>query len=50
MEYHSSQMVSASASSKVLITGAYLILEPKYEGIVLALDAMFTTAIQYSND
>ena len=33
--------VSASASSKVLISGAYLIIDPKNEGIVLSTDAKF---------
>lgn len=33
--------VSASACSKVLITGAYLIIDPKYSGLVLATDARF---------
>jgi len=32
---------SASACSKVLITGAYLIIDPKYSGLVLATDARF---------
>ena len=33
--------VTASASSKVLISGAYLIVDPKNEGIVLSTDAKF---------
>lgn len=37
--------IRVSACSKVLATGAYLILDPKYEGIVLATDAFFETKI-----
>lgn len=33
--------VIAKACSKVLISGAYLILDPKYTGAVLATDAFF---------
>lgn len=33
--------VSSSACSKVLITGAYLIIDPIYSGLVLATDARF---------
>jgi hypothetical protein len=36
---------TASASSKVLLTGGYLILEPEFSGLVLALDARFRTAL-----
>ena len=36
---------TASASSKVLLTGGYLILEPAYSGLVLALDARFRTTL-----
>ena len=40
----------ASACSKVLLTGAYLILDPLYSGLVLATDARFTTeATLYPN-
>ena len=39
----SSQQVHASACSKVLLTGAYLIIDPKYSGLVLATDARFHT-------
>jgi phosphomevalonate kinase len=34
---------SASACSKVLLTGAYLIIDPLYSGLVLATDAKFHT-------
>lgn len=34
-----------SASSKVLVTGGYLILEPAFSGLVLALDARFRAAL-----
>ncbi|CDW80405.1 phosphomevalonate kinase [Stylonychia lemnae] len=40
--------ISASTCSKVLVTGAYLILDPKYEGIVLATDARFHCKINQS--
>ena len=33
----------ASACSKVLITGAYLIIDPIYSGLVIATDARFHT-------
>ncbi len=33
--------IRASGCSKVLVTGAYLIIEPKYSGVVLATDAKF---------
>jgi phosphomevalonate kinase len=35
--------VQASACSKVLLTGAYLIIDPAYSGLVLATDARFHT-------
>ena len=35
-----------SAPSKVLITGAYLIIEPENEGIVLATTARFRTTVR----
>ena len=35
--------VHASACSKVLLTGAYLIIDPGYSGLVLATDARFHT-------
>jgi len=35
------ESVRASACSKVLVTGAYLIIDPKYRGLVLATDARF---------
>ena len=35
--------MKASACSKVLLTGAYLIIDPKYSGLVLATDARFHT-------
>ena len=38
--------VCAAASSKVLITGAYLIIDPKNEGIVLSTDAKFYTTVK----
>ena len=41
MENISNKKVKASSCSKVLVTGAYLILDPKYEGIVLATNAKF---------
>jgi len=37
--------VTSSAASKVLISGAYLIIDPSNEGIVLATDAKFHTTI-----
>ena len=37
----SKKKISASACSKVLLTGAYLILEPTYHGLVVATDAKF---------
>jgi phosphomevalonate kinase len=40
---HTENTVKASACSKVLITGAYLIIDPKYSGLVLATDARFHT-------
>jgi phosphomevalonate kinase len=36
-------ITEASACSKVLITGAYLIIDPLYSGLVLATDARFHT-------
>ena len=36
---------SASASSKVLLTGGYLILEPAFSGLVVALDARFRSTL-----
>jgi len=42
METHHAS-VRASACSKVLITGAYLIIDPRYQGLVLATDARFHT-------
>ena len=38
--------IKASASSKVLISGAYLIIDPKNEGVVLSTDARFYTTIR----
>lgn len=38
--------VMASAGSKVLITGAYLIIDPANEGIVLSTDAKFYTSVK----
>ena len=38
--------VQALASSKVLITGAYLIIDPKNEGMVLSTDARFMTRVK----
>ena len=38
--------VRASASSKVLISGAYLIIDPRNEGVVLSTDAKFTTIVR----
>jgi len=38
--------VTAAASSKVLISGAYLIIDPKNEGIVLSTDAKFYTTVK----
>ena len=37
---------SASACSKVLLTGAYLIIDPLYTGLVLGTDARFHTRCQ----
>jgi phosphomevalonate kinase len=37
---------SASACSKVLLTGAYLIIDPLYSGLVLGTDARFYTRCQ----
>ncbi len=37
---------TASACSKVLLTGAYLIIDPLYSGLVLATDARFHTRCQ----
>lgn len=36
-------LVHAAACSKVLLTGAYLIIDPAYSGLVLATDARFHT-------
>ena len=38
--------ITASASSKVLISGAYLIIDPQNEGIVLSTDAKFYTTVE----
>lgn len=38
--------IEASACSKVLITGAYLIIDPLYSGLVLSTDARFHTRCQ----
>ena len=38
--------VRARASSKVLITGAYLIIDPSNEGLVLSADARFCTTVK----
>jgi phosphomevalonate kinase len=40
---HTTAQVHASACSKVLLTGAYLIIDPAYSGLVLATDARFHT-------
>ena len=40
------RVVIASACSKVLVTGAYLILDPKYSGAVLATDAKFYCSVK----
>ena len=40
--------VKASASSKVLISGAYLIIDPKNEGVVLSTDARFESIVKSS--
>jgi phosphomevalonate kinase len=37
--------VVASACSKVLMSGAYLVIEPKHKGVVLATDARFYTRV-----
>ena len=42
----SSEVITASASSKVLISGAYLIIDPMNEGIVLSTDAKFYTTVE----
>lgn len=39
------KVVKASAGSKVLISGAYLIIDPRNEGVVLSTDAQFTTEV-----
>jgi phosphomevalonate kinase len=41
--------VLASACSKVLLTGAYLIIDPAYSGLVLATDARFHTTSKLAN-
>ncbi len=33
--------IEAQACSKVLVTGAYLVLDPKYQGVVIATNGMF---------
>ena len=38
--------VEAYASSKVLLSGAYLIIDPQNEGIVLSTDAKFKVSIK----
>lgn len=38
--------VTAAAGSKVLISGAYLIINPSNEGIVLSTDAKFYTTVK----
>ena len=40
--------MKASASSKVLISGAYLIIDPKNEGVVLSTDARFESIVKSS--
>lgn len=40
------KVITAFASSKVLITGAYLIIDPRNEGLVLSTDARFKTTIK----
>jgi len=47
MENQTTQ-VRASACSKVLLTGAYLIIDPKYSGLVLATDARFHSTSRLS--
>ncbi|TNV83626.1 hypothetical protein FGO68_gene7895 [Halteria grandinella] len=42
--------IKASACSKVLLTGAYLIIDPKYKGLVLATDARFHTSTLLKNN
>ena len=44
-----SKEIKAVASSKVLITGAYLIIDPKNEGIVLSTDAKFHSTVRRNN-
>ena len=45
-----SKEIKAVASSKVLITGAYLIIDPKNEGIVLSTDAKFHSTVRRNNE
>eukprot|EP00808_Paulinella_micropora_P026190 g1498.t1 len=40
----------ASAGGKVLITGGYLILEPAYSGLVIAVTARFYSGVSLLND
>ena len=42
------ERVVASASSKVLISGAYLIIDPANEGVVLSTDAQFHATLTSS--
>ena len=44
-----SKEIKAVASSKVLITGAYLIIDPRNEGIVLSTDAKFHSTVRRNN-
>lgn len=38
--------ITVSAPSKVLISGGYLIIDPEYEGVVLATSARFRTSVR----
>ena len=42
------ERVTASASSKVLISGAYLIIDPANEGVVLSTNARFHASLKSS--
>ena len=46
MENQTDFKIQCSAPSKALITGAYLITEPYYQGIVISCSARFNTSMQ----
>lgn len=45
-----SETTAVSASGKVLLTGGYLVLDPKYAGLVVSTSSRFYTVVRPGND